>query len=240
MSKKKKHEEHENHERWLVSYADFITLLFAFFTSMYAMSSVNEGKFRVLSESLAIAFNPTLLTTAKVQRGPKLIREQKPQSASEFSEIFNNNYSKLADALKDLEKSSKLALVVDEHRIVIRISESMLFEGGGDVITQQGKDILDEVGAVLKTLPSNVRVEGHTDNVPINTDKFPTNWDLSTARALKILKFFYAVQKMDPHRLSALGYGEYKPLDTNDTPAGRLRNRRIDIMLIDNEILRPI
>ncbi len=233
MARKKRHEEHENHERWLVSYADFITLLFAFFVSMYAISSVNEGKFRILSESLAIAFNPSMFTSTRMQEGPRFVREQRSHMAQEFKDMFTNNYQKIQAALQELEKDKKLTLIQDEHKITIRISEGTLFEPGSDVLLPEALPVIDEVARALTGLPNSVRIEGHTDNVPISTERFPSNWDLSSARSLKILKYFIDSHAYDPRKLSALGFGEFQPIDTNDTPSGRIKNRRVDIMVLD-------
>lgn len=235
MARKKRHEEHENHERWLVSYADFITLLFAFFTSMYAISSVNEGKFRIMSDSLAIAFNPTLFTSSKAKEGPRFVTEQRSHVSNEFKDMFTNNYKKIQNALKELEADKKLTLIEEENRITIRISESMLFEPGTDTIMKEGFPVIDEVAAVLRELPNSIRVEGHTDNIPVNTVRFPSNWDLSSGRAISILKYFISQHGYDPKKLSALGFGEYRPIDTNDTPSGRFKNRRVDIMVLNGD-----
>lgn len=235
MARKKKPEEHENHERWLVSYADFITLLFAFFVSMYAISSVNEGKFRIMSEALAIAFNPTLYTSTKMQEGPRFVKEQKSHMAQEFKDMFTSNYQKLQTALKELEKEKKLTLLMDDQKITIRISESTLFASGTDELLPEAVQVLDEVAKVLKEMPNNVRIEGHTDNIPINTPRFPSNWDLSSLRSIRILKFFIDSHKYEPRKMSALGYGEYRPITSNDTPEGRGKNRRVDIMVINGD-----
>lgn len=235
MARKKKHEEHENHERWLVSYADFITLLFAFFTSMYAISSVNEGKFRIMSESLAIAFNPSMYTSTRVQEGPKFVKEQRSHVSDEFKPMSANNYQKVQAALKDLEVDKKLTLIADENKITIRISESMLFEPGTDRLMKEAFPVINEVAAVLSELPNSVRIEGHTDNVPVNTERFPTNWDLSSARAITLLKYLISEHAYEPRKLSALGFGEYRPIDTNDTPSGRFKNRRVDIMILNGD-----
>jgi len=233
MSKKKKHEEHENHERWLVSYADFITLLFAFFTSLYAMSSVNEGKYRVLSESLAVSFNSSVHNSGGKASGVSFVKQGSRNITSDFRSVFSNKYDKIRDALKELEKNKKLSFIVDEDMLTIRISESVLFTPGADQLIDDAHPVLDEVIAILKGLPNSVRIEGHTDNIPINTERFPSNWDLSSARSIAILKYFIKEHGFEPSRLSALGYGEYRPIDTNDTPSGRLKNRRVDIMVLN-------
>jgi len=233
MARKKKQEEHENHERWLVSYADFITLLFAFFTSLYAMSSVNEGKYRVLSESLAVSFNSSLHNGTGRANGVSFVKQGTRNITSDFRSVFSNKYDKIRDALKKLEKDKKLSFVVDEDMLTIRISENVLFAPGNDTLLDAAHPVLDEVIAILKDLPNDVRIEGHTDNIPINTDRFPSNWDLSSARSIAILKYFINEHGFAPKRLSALGYGEYRPIDTNDTPSGRLKNRRVDIMVLN-------
>ena len=233
MSRKKKHEEHENHERWLVSYADFITLLFAFFTSLYAMSSVNEGKYRVLSDSLAVSFNSSVHTSNASASGVSFVKQGSRNITSDFHNVFSNKYDKIKDALKELEKNRKLSFIVDENMLTIRISESVLFTPGKDELIDDAHPVLDEVIAILKGLPNSVRIEGHTDNIPINTERFPSNWDLSSARSIAILKYFINEHGFAPSRLSALGYGEYRPIETNDTPSGRLKNRRVDIMVLN-------
>jgi len=235
MPRKKKKEEHENHERWLVSYADFITLLFAFFTSMYAISSVNEGKFRVLSESLAVAFNPSLHTSAKIEEGPLFVQQKTTHFSDEFGAVFGEKYKRTLQALKKLNERKLLTLIVDGDRLIIRISESMLFKPGSDELRGQGSEVIREVASTLRGLPNEIRIEGHTDDIPIRTPDFPSNWDLSSARALKILKYMIADHGFDPRKLSAVGYGEYRPITTNDTPGGRAKNRRVDILVMSRD-----
>lgn len=231
MPRKKRHEEHENHERWLVSYADFITLLFAFFTSMYAMSSVNEGKYRILSESLAVAFSPSMYTSARLQEGPRFVHEYRPSIADEFRSAFSSKFRKVEKALRNLEEQHKLRLLVDKDKITIRIDSGVIFKPSSDEILDEGAGVLKEVAAAVRDMSNPVTIEGHTDNIPISTERFPSNWDLSSARAITILKLFINEHSVDPKRLSAVGYGEYRPVETNDTPSGRKSNRRVDILV---------
>lgn len=233
MARKKRQEEHENHERWLVSYADFITLLFAFFTSMYAISSVNEGKFRVLSESLAIAFNPSLHTATLMKEGPLFVREQRSHLMDEFQDMWSNDYQRMLRALEQLDDAKKLTLIVDKQKIVIRISESTVFKPATDELLDESYPVLDEIASALDGLPNFIRIEGHTDDIPIDTPRFPSNWDLSSARAITILKYLIGEHGFDPHKLSAVGYGEYRPVTANDTPTGRAKNRRVDILVLN-------
>jgi chemotaxis protein MotB len=239
MARKKKHEEHENHERWLVSYADFITLLFAFFTSMYALSSVNEGKFRVLSQSLASAFTPSLFITQRPAEAQKLVRDMKSLSADEFKNVFAKGSIRIQNVLRNLSNAEKLTFIIDEQRITIRITEGILFEPSTDVLVNDALPVLDEIAAALKdmNLTNNIRIEGHTDNIPVSTPKFPSNWDLSSARALRILKYMIETHRYDPKNMVAVGYGEYKPIASNDTPQGREKNRRVDITVVNSDLV---
>ncbi len=234
MARKKRQEEHENHERWLVSYADFITLLFAFFTSMYAISSVNEGKFRVLSESLAIAFSHSIYTTTKLEAGPTVVRNQRAQLTEKFKKAFTGDYQRLKMLLHKLEETKKLTLLLEERGVVIRISESMMFPPASAEMVEKGYPVIDEIASALKGVPNTIKIEGHTDNVPISTPRYPTNWDLSSARAITILKYLVTKHHFDPTRLFAVGYGEFKPVTSNDTVSGRARNRRVDIVVLNS------
>ncbi|HHL39732.1 MAG TPA: flagellar motor protein MotD [Deltaproteobacteria bacterium] len=235
MGRKKKHEEHENHERWLVSYADFITLLFAFFTSMYAISSVNEGKFRVLSESLNIAFNPfENYTPADQQRGTRIVTDLRSQVASKFKQSFTRDFKQLKNALSKLDRTSKVQIRLDDRGVIVSISATVLFRPGSAELAPESYAMLDEIARALKDMTGHIRIEGHTDNIPINTPAYPSNWELSSARAITILRYFIDRHGFDPRKLSASGYGEFRPLVSNDTPSGRARNRRIDIILLNS------
>ncbi len=225
--KKKKHEEHENHERWLVSYADFITLLFAFFVVMYSTSSVNEGKFRAVSESAQTAFNPSHLSSKKLEVGPK------------FSPSGNNtakmeHIAVIKEVLKDLEKKEKLNIFQDHRGIVIRITDTALFDSGNAEIKKNATDSVDGLAEIIASMKENVQVEGHTDNIPISSLQFPSNWELSSARATSIVKRFIS-HGVTPVRLTAVGYGEYRPIAVNDTEEGRGKNRRVDIVILNEE-----
>jgi chemotaxis protein MotB len=232
MVRKKRHEEPENHERWLVSYADFITLLFAFFTALYALSTVSEGKYKALSDSLSTAFKPKASSYGDSMGNFRPIMDDDTPLAEGFGAAFSSEYRKLSETFKKLKDSRRPSLVYGKSKITIRIAGAKLFHPESDEFIEDAGPVLDKVAVVLKDMSHPVRIEGHTDNIPINTARFPSNWDFSSARALKILKYFISVHGMDPKRFSALGYGEYRPVDTNDTPGGRSRNRRVDIMVL--------
>ncbi len=221
------------HERWLVSYADFITLLFAFFTSMYAISSVNEAKYKSFSGSLSTAFNmPVTAETASSgsRTGQGAASSMEPVSLR-FQERFSTRYRSLAEAVSGVSGRYGVRLVMDNDRVIIRLPGEALFRPARAELSPGAKDVLEAIAPSLKALRSEIRIEGHTDNVPIHNKRFASNWDLSSARALSVLKFFVNEFDFDPSLVSAAGYGEFRPIASNDTPEGRRKNRRVDIVI---------
>ncbi len=275
MARKKAHEEHENHERWLVSYADFITLLFAFFVVMYSISSVNEGKYRVLSDALVSAFRsspkslqpiqigslskaPVISTAQEDHRKPAMMRLPKmyisqsetleglirdPLMNEQFTEGGDLvNIGKIADAvekaLESLVDQGVITITRNALWIEVEIRDSILFPSGSARLQEGAIPVLEELARILLDFPNPVRVEGYTDNVPINTIVYPSNWELSAARAASVIRLF-AGAGIPPQRMVAQGYGEYRPLADNKTPEGRAKNRRVVIVVLaDKEVER--
>jgi chemotaxis protein MotB len=231
MARKKKHEEHENLERWLVSYADFITLLFAFFVVMYSLSSVNEGKFRAMSDSIAAAFAPKPPASNIIALGPNVMTDKtfRPQV---------ENLAKLKEALGKLEQEGKVHIFQNSRGTVVRIVDTVLYESGKADLFPQAVEVLRQIVGVIGPIPNPIRVEGYTDNIPIHTAVFPSNWELSSARAISIVKQFIQ-DGMEPLRLEAVGYGEYRPIDSNSSPEGQAKNRRVDIVILNPDASPP-
>ena len=260
MARKKKAEEHENHERWLVSYADFITLLFAFFVVMYSISSVNEGKYRVLSDSIASAFDPTreglpiklnsplrppiiernILTP---NRDPVKVEREFPESnpglkpSAKDKANLEKISSQVEKNLKPLIDQDQIKISKNDLWVEIEIKSNILFTSGNASLAVAARPVLRKIAGILKTTDNQVQVEGFTDNVPIDTEEFPSNWELSAARAASVVHLF-SNQRVDPNRLSEVGYGEYKPIASNSTPEGRSKNRRISIVILSDAIAR--
>ena len=244
--KKRREEEHENHERWLVSYADFITLLFAFFVVMYAISSVNEGKYRIVSDSIVSAFNsqPGQSSETVVQVLPatprndliipqikqhQKLREEAARRAKDRDEL-RNKASEIRAALEPLVQQGDVRIIEGASGITVEINASVLFESGEARLQAPAVAALSQVGQILGSTVFPVSVEGHTDNIPISTLLYPSNWELSGARAASVVRLFIATG-VAPQRLSAIGYAEQKPVASNDTDEGRQRNRRVAINL---------
>jgi chemotaxis protein MotB len=233
-------EEHENHDRWLVSYADFITLLFAFFVVMYALSSVNEGKYRVLSESLVSAFKnenqasggATVLPAPHATHIPP---PPKPKSMAqrvraEQAERMKQIAQDITRVMSPYVSRGQVAVVESERGITVEINDSMLFPPGSSELNDPAAQAMRNVAAVIAPTEFPVTIEGHTDNTPISTVLFPSNWELSAVRATTVLRLMVDAG-VTANRLPAIGYGEQRPVADNGTPLGRARNRRVAILL---------
>ena len=230
---KKKHEEHENHERWLVSYADFITLLFAFFVVMYAVSSVNEGKYRVLSNSLSNSFSNTkpvgklTIMDLPVSKSRQIVVQEQQKSKDN-----SRAYLKVANAITAAKVPKGVKISSTDRGLSIRISDDALFTSGSADLNPQIEEFLDLIAGLVKDLPNLIAVEGHTDNQPIRTAAFPSNWDLSTSRANRLVRYFTEFHQLRPNRFSSTGFAGTRPLHSNDTAEGQASNRRVEMIVL--------
>jgi chemotaxis protein MotB len=235
---KKKHEEHENHERWLVSYADFITLLFAFFVVMYSISSVNEGKFRTVSESIKAALNPIVSPPATPI--PFQVGNNKPTSiVPNVLPSKDVAVRRLRQALKSLQPAIRIDTIQvtepGDSTIVLSLPELVLFESGAAALRAEALPFLRALAEVLIELDRQIKVQGHTDNVPIRTAQFPSNWELSAIRAVMVVRALGELYGVPMKNLSAVGYGDSRPVIDNTTPENRAKNRRVEIVVLERK-----
>ena len=246
MSRRRRgHEEdRENHERWLVSYADFITLLFAFFVVMYAISQVNEGKYRVLSDTLSSAFRsiPGSTSGAMVAVNPDspmpiAIPLRRPNLGIKTDENqrvkkdkLRNMAKEINEALAPLVKEGQVRITEGALGITVDINASVLFAPGDATLDPGAISALTAMARILAPTDFPITVEGHTDNTPINTPRFPSNWELSGTRASSVVRLFVD-NGVDARRLTATGYADQRPVADNATPEGRSRNRRVAITI---------
>lgn len=255
MARRKRHEEPENHERWLVSYADFITLLFAFFVVMYSISSVNEGKYRVLSETLESVFSQPTQSTDPIQVGeisrgqgervaspgkpdvpdfeielPELPKERPPLSEQNLQTI-NDISQQLSSALADLISNEDVSIKQTEDWLEVEINSNFLFASGDARLAREAVPVIGQIADVLAPVANPLQVEGFTDDQPINTPRFPSNWELSAARAASVVNLLDRFG-IEPGRMSAIGYGEFKPITDNETELGRQKNRRVVLVIL--------
>jgi chemotaxis protein MotB len=323
--KKEEHEKEPNHERWLVSYADFITLLFAVFVTLYAMSQVDKAKvakiiastneaFGVSKSTSAPAFNvidtstlipmPNLLqkssTDTRPPGGDKYKAKKKPETKDLVDEAFKapdfvplqenkmkretqeekaagldlrspadtqidtqqdsripepnetqsievkeektkadvKEFKKIKESLtaflKDKGAEDKVKLEIGPRGLVISLKDTEFFDSGKANVRARSMYLLDNITQAISKYSNSIRIEGHTDNRPIKTSQFPSNWELSTARATNIVHYLVDAHMFPPERLSAIGYGEYRPIATNDTEEGRQKNRRVDVVVLSS------
>jgi chemotaxis protein MotB len=275
--RKKKHEDHQNHEAWAIPYGDLITLLLAFFVVMYAISSVNQGKYRVLSDSLFAAFRGTPRTMQPIQVGEKQVGsgadvkttlveqsmiEGQPRSllvpvpvktglpdknASEEAQLNAQQQQraqalqKVADqverAMDDLVKANMVIVRRTDFWIEVEIQTDILFPSASAQLSPNAVGVIERLGSALAPFPNSIRVEGHTDNRPIKTVAFTSNWELSAARAGSVVRVLES-RGVDPERLAVIGYGEHRPTHPNTTEAGRNANRRVIIVILSNSLDR--
>ncbi len=214
-----------NHERWLVSYADFITLLFAFFVVMYSVSQVNESKYRTLSETLESAFS-----------GIREVPEEKiqPEELSETAQL-SEIASELDAVLSEVLSDENMTIRGNEQWLEVELNANLLFSSASDVLNDQARDVLTSVADVLSPFDNAVAIEGHTDDLPISNDRYQNNWELSSARAISVVSLL-SYQGVHPERLSAVGYGEHRPVVLNDSVEARARNRRVVIKIAQNAV----
>ncbi|MDR3587736.1 MAG: flagellar motor protein MotB [Desulfosporosinus sp.] len=267
MSRKPEHEvEKENGERWLLTYADLITLLMIFFVVLYSMSKVDAQKFQAVAESLNKALGggtPSKIEMSTNPSGPSLFQAgtpaaQKtvPGNGKDPNNTTNTNPTGSGksnntgqgngdadtmsiDAIKaKLDKfatdngiQSTLITSLEERGVVVSIQETLLFTSGSAELTAPARALLEKIATVLAVAPNQIKVEGHTDNLPINTSQFPSNWELSVIRSTNVVQILQR-DGISPDRLSAAGYGEYRPIVSNATDAGRSKNRRIDLVIL--------
>lgn len=242
-----------SHERWLVSYADFMTLLMGFFVVMYSLSQVSDDHFRVLGEALNQAFNADQLEDPTINDGvPQLSYTSTPidLEGNALEDRRGNDSSVVPETMISLEETKEQhfeSLTEDEPTLIagnerwlqVEFSSELLFESGGAKLAPEIQDYLSGVVTELLTHNKAIRVEGFTDNKPVSGGAYPSNWELSSARAAAVVRYLVD-QGVDAHRLSAVGYGEFYPIATNSTEEGRKENRRIVLSISAHEGVRPI
>jgi len=249
---RKKHEEHENHERWLVSYADFITLLFAFFVVMFATSQTDKSKAQAVADSVKKALEGQSFTTmvkvllggAVDQKGQGNAERNGPGGQKRVVKVAAIPQGKIVELLPSLEvlskeleqevKSGKLQISMGARGLTISFMQAALFPSGEDEIDPSFYPTIEKIVDAMKQVPNPVRTEGHTDSIPIHNSRFRSNWELSAARSIALVEIFTKMG-VAHERLSIGGYADTDPLDSNDTQEGRQRNRRVDIVILNEK-----
>ena len=278
--KKEEHEKEPNHERWLVSYADFITLLFAVFVTLYAMSFTDKQKVDKVIASINASFGigksatlnimdnssfapvPGLIDISKKEIVPprtfqgdeekkakklKMEQEEAKQAQEEAKkkeaggktrageQEFKKIEEKIHQYLKEKGAENQVKTTIDSRGLVISLKDTEFFESGQATVRRASTPLLNDIVSAINQYTNSIRIEGHTDSNPIQTAAFPSNWELSTARATNIVQYLISSHAFSPDKLSAIGYGEFRPIADNKTAEGRQKNRRVDIVLLSKE-----
>ena len=251
MAVKRKPPAPENHERWLISYADFITLLFAFFVVMFASSQTDKSRAKMLSDAVKEAFEGKAVgippAVAKIlggtvddkgrgnaqMKGPGGAQHAAKETPSENLIELVPSLKKLSEQLKDELKNGAVELRMEPRGLVVALRQSAFFPSGTDAIASNTYPTIEKVANVLRTLPNPIQLEGHTDSIPIHNERFESNWDLSTARAIAMLNLFCGRFKLPYSRFAVVGRADTAPVDTNETPEGRARNRRVEVVIVN-------
>ena len=276
MARRRRHEEHTNHEAWAIPYGDLVTLLLAFFVVMYAISSVNEGKYRVLSDSLFAAFRGAPRTMEPIQVGEKQVGSgadvkttlveqsmlegqpramlapvpvktglptgpKQPDEQGKLNPVqtaaaraLQQVADEVAHAMDDLVKANLVVVRRQDFWIEVEIRTDILFPSASAQLSPSAIGVIERLGATLAPFPNSIRVEGHTDNRPIKTVAFFSNWELSAARAGSVVRVL-ASRGVEPQRLAVIGYGENRPSHPNDSEDGRNANRRVVIVILSTD-----
>jgi chemotaxis protein MotB len=259
MRRRKKEEPHVSHERWLVSYADFITLLFAFFVVLYASSQVDKRRVGRLAMAIQVAFQElgvfdtsnthiplsdmeaipfsNVQAVENVERTADMDRIVQPMKGilapTSAPTPLKDIQAELEKALAPEIKSRVVAIKPKKEGLVVSLREMGFYESGSSTMRASSVEAVDRLAKVVIPRTENLRIEGHTDNIPIHNSHFPSNWELSTARSTELVRMFIVRYHVEPNRLSAAGFAEFHPVDDNDTAEGRARNRRIDIVILN-------
>ena len=264
MIRRKRSPAHANHERWLVSYADFITLLFAFFVVLYASAQVDQRKVGRLAMAIQVAFQELGVFPASTSKVPIAVDAPMPFSTVQAIENAKRNTelgrisSPALDTLTAASQEANLSALQTElqqalqkeiamhtvslHResegLVISLREFGFFDSGSATIRPAAIPALDRIASILSIRSCRLRIEGHTDNVPIHTAQMASNWELSTARSTELVRLLIVRYNFAPDRLSAAGYAEYHPIASNTSAQGRSQNRRVDVVILTEHVVR--
>jgi chemotaxis protein MotB len=258
MALKKEPPQPENHERWLVSYADFITLLFAFFVVMFASSQTDKGRAKQISEAVekalengkSVGVPPAVAKILggtvddkgqgnAMMKGPGGAQHSAKEAPQDNVVELLPSMQRLDKELEDEIKTGKLEMKLEARGLVISLKQSAFFPSGQDALDNKNLPTLKKVADVIRELPNAIQLEGHTDAIPIHNARFKSNWELSCARAIAVMEAFSDTFELKRDRFSVVGRAETAPVDTNETPEGRARNRRVDVIIVNSLKLKP-
>lgn len=229
MRRDKNNSEEEDGADWMTTYGDMMTLLLAFFVLLYSFSTLDANKFKMMIEGLQGKLG--VLTGGKTISSAPMIEGGLNSQRSGTQQLSNLN-TKVEEYIEDQGLENEVETKITDKGLTVRFTGKVLFDLGEAMIKENAKEILNQMAKFIKTVPNDVMVEGHTDDLPISNSKYPSNWELSTARATNVIRYFIENDNIDPTRLSAAGYSKYKPIVPNEDWENRMKNRRVDIVIL--------
>lgn len=240
MARKKHEEQKAGAPEWLATYGDMMTLLLVFFVLLFSMSSVDTQKYKAVVQSLSgslgmLDSGTTVTMEPLINNFPSDSPTASPTQYKEFGDM----QEELEKLLDENDLKGKIKLELNERGLIVRFLDNVLFDSGKADLTPEAKTIIDKVSIILQQSSNRIIIEGHTDNVPISTYRFPSNWELSTTRAVNVVKYMIENNHIDPIRLSAAGYADQHPINDNSTPEGRNSNRRVDMVILRSDLEQP-
>ncbi|MGB7604237.1 MAG: OmpA family protein [Lutisporaceae bacterium] len=240
MARKKQEEHKAGTPEWLATYGDMMTLLLVFFVLLFAVSNVDSQKYKAVVQSLSgslgmLDSGTTVSMEPLINNYPSDSPTASPTANKEFSDL----QEELQKMLEDQNLKGRVKLELNERGLTVRFLDNVLFDSGKADLKPEAKEIIENVSAILQQSKKKITVEGHTDNVPISTYIYPSNWELSTARAVNVVKYMIDFGQIDPIRLSPAGYADQHPISDNSTPDGRKNNRRVDMVILRSNLEQP-
>jgi chemotaxis protein MotB len=240
---RKREEKKENSERWLLTYSDLITLLMIFFVTMYAMSNTDMAKYKALSESFSVALGggkEVLKTTNGVGNAVTIVEPSqapavtdKPGTSEE--DMLSSTKKELDQYFKENGLQTTVVTEINERGLIVSLFDAALFDSGDGSLKNDSKPTIIQIGKIVNKLSNLIKIEGHTDNVPINTSVFKSNWELSVTRATNVAELLIDSGSIPPEKICITGYGQFRPAADNSTEAGRAKNRRVNIVVLSSK-----
>ena len=233
MPRKRVEEQKTGAPEWMSTYGDMMTLLLCFFVLLFSFATLDVQKFQAIAQSMNGSLG--VLDSGMTLSMEPLVNSFPADSPNEEVEEFRQLYEQMSEYIKENNLESSITLRLDERGLLVRFMDDVLFESGKADLTPKAREIINKVSEIIRQNNKNIRVEGHTDNVPINTFRFPSNWELSTTRAVNVVKYLIEERGIEAKRMSASGYSDQHPVDDNDTSEGRQKNRRVDMVILREE-----
>jgi chemotaxis protein MotB len=231
MAREKKPKKEVKTDAWLATYGDMVTLVLTFFVLLYSFSSVNEKKLKEISAALTSLLGGGTSGESILEGGNGILEEVVPEDVG----VQNSTFTKVSEFLENNGLKDIAQIKTDDRGVIIELNDKILFESGKSELIPESRGVLDKISGLLGTLDNTFIIEGHTDNVPIDTYKFNDNWDLSSSRANSVIRYFTKIKGLDVNKFNSAAYGEFKPLVDNSTEENRAKNRRVNILIVATE-----